>query len=233
MLGQLLLPELRELIQLNDSADDHPPVIQSRSFGGKPAAAEDSPARGLLPDVQEAAAWREGARRLLDASCHLGPLRDPVQTTYNVNRSSPDRLLPDRSDNVAQLLLSDVDLRAAVGDWMVKHLEGWRVDVRQSLDVFNLVARRAGREGTPSKDRGVVWSPASPTTATEYGIDASRAQYVNSVRGVRILQWIQGPTPRRQKVTFRSSTARASTYPAWRSASASRAAPAVVCSPTR
>jgi predicted ATPase len=107
---------------------------------------EDLPTRGLLPDVPDAVPFRDGARRLLEASCYLGPVRDPVRSTYEVSRSPPKLLLPSSNDNVAQLLLADITLRTAVGDWMSANLEQWRVDVRQNLDVFNLVARRPGRE---------------------------------------------------------------------------------------
>jgi len=134
-----------QLIQPSDSADDPQPVIQNLHFDGESIAAEERPARGLLPDVEKARSWREGARRLLEASCHLGPVRDSVREVYDIDRNATDRRLPSSDDAVAQILLADLELRAAVGDWMVKHLEGWRVDVRQILDVFNLVARRAGR----------------------------------------------------------------------------------------
>ena len=67
-----------------------------------------------------------------------------MRATYTVNPTAPD--LPNSTEAVAQLLLADAELRGAVGDWMAAHLDGWRVDVRQSLDVFNLVARRAARE---------------------------------------------------------------------------------------
>ncbi|AUX46505.1 uncharacterized protein SOCE26_080110 [Sorangium cellulosum] len=135
-----------QLIQVSDIADDRPPLVQKCIFRGKAFAAEETPLRGLLPDVPEANSWREGARRLLKASCHIGPVRDSVQESYEVVRNKTEQRLPNSRDAIAQMLLTDVELRAAVGDWMAKHLEGWRVDVRQSLDTFKLMARRAGRE---------------------------------------------------------------------------------------
>jgi hypothetical protein len=135
-----------QLIQPNDSADDSQPVIQSLRFDGESLAAEGHPARGLLPDVQKALSWRKGARRLLEASCYLGPVRDSVREVYDVSQNSQDQRLPNSGDAVAQVLLADLELRDAVGDWMMKHLEGWHVDVRQILDTFSLLARRAGRE---------------------------------------------------------------------------------------
>jgi hypothetical protein len=133
-----------QLIQPSDSTDS--PVLRSCLFGDPPISVGNLPSRGLLPDVPDARAFREGARRLLESSCHLGPVRDPVRSTYDVNQSLVEQLLPKCNDAVAHLLLADVDLRAAVGDWMSANLEQWRVDVRQSLDVFSLVARRPGRE---------------------------------------------------------------------------------------
>jgi predicted ATPase len=135
-----------QLIQLSDSADDRPPVVNKLSFGGKAFAAEESPPRGLLPNVPEASTWREGARRLLEMSCHLGPVRDSIRDMYEVDRNATERRIPNNSDAVAQLLLADDELRASVVDWMEEHLEGWRVDVQQSLEVFNLMARRGARE---------------------------------------------------------------------------------------
>jgi predicted ATPase len=44
------------------------------------------------------------------------------------------------------MLFSAPELRAAVGSWTAQHLDGWRVDVRQNLDVFQITVRRAGRE---------------------------------------------------------------------------------------
>ena len=135
-----------QLIKLSDSADDRLPVVQSCRFGNQVVEVDGHLFRGLLPNVPAARAWREGARRLLEASCRLGPIRDAVRTMYEVTRSAPDQPLPSSNDAVAQLLLADNELRCAVGDWMAEHLEKWRVEVRQSLDVFKLVARRAGSE---------------------------------------------------------------------------------------
>ena len=135
-----------QLIQLSDSADDRPPVIYKSSFGGKAFVAEERTPRGLLPDVPEASAWREDARRLLDASCQLGPVRDSVREMYEVDRNATNACPPGNSDAMAQLLRIDSELRAAAGDWMVKYLEGWRVDVQQNLDMFSLMARRGARE---------------------------------------------------------------------------------------
>jgi hypothetical protein len=134
-----------QLMQLGDSADG-PPIVQNLSFGGRTFSDEPRSLRGLLPDVPDARPWREGARRLLETSCYLGPIRDPVRDLYDVDKDVSEAHLPDSHDAVAQILLADTELRAAVGNWMEKHLEGWRVDARQTLDVFNLIARRAGRE---------------------------------------------------------------------------------------
>jgi hypothetical protein len=135
--------------QLNlpgDSADDRVPIIQSCRLGDTNVSVEGHSVKGLLPDVKQARSWREGARELLEASCHIGPIRESVQSGYVVSRSAQDQSLPTGHEAVAQLLLADGELRVAVGDWMAENLEGWRVDVRQALDNFNLLARRPGRE---------------------------------------------------------------------------------------
>ncbi len=135
--------------QLNlrsDSADDRVPIVQSCRLGGEDIPVEGRPVKGLLPDVKDARDWREGARQLLEASCHLGPIRDSVQPGYIVSQVAQGENLPTSHEVVAQHLLADTELRVAVGEWMAENLEGWRVEVRQTLDNFNLMVRRPGRE---------------------------------------------------------------------------------------
>lgn len=134
-----------QVMQVGDSADDQPPVVRDLYFGGKGFSDEERSIRGLLPDIPEAMPWRSGAGRLLAKSCHIGAIRDPVRETYEILRGPPARL-PNTQDTVAQFILADAELRAMIGDWTAAHLEGWRVDVQQTLDVFKLLARRAGRE---------------------------------------------------------------------------------------
>lgn len=135
-----------QLIRASDSPDDRVPLVKDCRFGGNDIAVEGCPVKGLLPDVTEARSWRDGARQLLEASCHLGPIRDSVHPGYIVNPGAQDETLPTSHEAVAQLLLADSELRVAVADWMAENLEGWRIDVRQALDNFNLMARRLGRE---------------------------------------------------------------------------------------
>ena len=135
-----------QLIPAGDSVDDRVPIVRMCQLGGVDIAVEGRSVKGLLPDVKEARSWRDGARELLEASCHIGPIRDSVRPGYQVNRGAQDESLPTNNEAVAQLLLADSELRVAVGDWMAENLEGWRVDVRQALDNFNLMARRPGRE---------------------------------------------------------------------------------------
>jgi hypothetical protein len=135
-----------QLIELGELADDRPPVIQSCTIDGNQITNLAQVTRGLLPVVPDVERWREGARSLLEASCYLGPVRDPVRSSYLVKSESQVSQLPNSNDSVAQMLLSDVQLRTEVGAWMAGNLEGWRVDVKQNLDVFNLLARGAGRE---------------------------------------------------------------------------------------
>jgi hypothetical protein len=134
-----------QLIQLGELASDSPPVLQKSCLNGtqNPTPAK---VRGLLPDVHNAQHLRLEARRLLDMSCHLQPVRDPIHPSYTVQPTS-DVMLPETNQNVAQLLYADSELRGAVGAWTNSNLDSWRVDLKQNLDVIQLVARRGGREG--------------------------------------------------------------------------------------
>ena len=135
-----------QLIQAGELADDSAPLVQTLTFGGR--SKESDPEvriRGLLPDWPEAEPWRQGAQRLLDASCRIGPMRDLVSSSYSVTPNVP-RGKPSTQEMAAQMMLADPELRTEVGKWMEQNLEGWRVDVQQNLDRFSLLARRAGRE---------------------------------------------------------------------------------------
>lgn len=136
-----------QLIQSGDGADDRPPLIQRLVFDGASIDVEDGAApHGLLPDVPEAGPWRAEARALLGASAHLGPIRQPFVDSYSMARSAAVGPRLFEGADIAQMLMADVPLRVAVGDWMEEHLEGWRIDVRQTLDTFALVVRRGRRE---------------------------------------------------------------------------------------
>lgn len=129
---------------VSSSADDRMPVVQSLSLDGIAWPVETRPLKGLLPPVDAARQWRDGAHRLLASSCYLGPLRERVHPNYKVD--AQELGLPRSSAAVAQILRSDGELRATVAEWMAKNLEGWRVDVQQTLELFSLLARRPGRE---------------------------------------------------------------------------------------
>jgi len=135
-----------QLIQLGELASDSPPVLEKSSLNG-----QENPdlkrVRGLLPDVEAASHFRSEAEKLLDMSCHLLPVRDPIRPSYTIQPSS-EFALPENNDSVAQILYADGELRAAVGAWTADNLDGWRLDLKQNLDVFQLVARRGvGRDG--------------------------------------------------------------------------------------
>lgn len=133
-----------QLIQPGELASDSPPILQKSIFNGLPNLALDK-VRGLLPDVPEAESLRREARKLLDMSCHLQPVRDPVNSSYTILPAS-QFALPETNESVAQMLHADSELRAAVGMWTASNLDGWRLDLKQSLDVFQIVARRGARE---------------------------------------------------------------------------------------
>lgn len=131
-----------QLSQPHDRDDDSSPVVEKLIFDGEDFSGRND-ARGLLPNLEMANHVRDGARRLLAASCHLAPIRDAVQRSYAVG-GQPQ--LPHSNAAIAQLMLSNSDFRAAMGDWMASNLDGWRVDVQQTLDDVKLLARRTGRE---------------------------------------------------------------------------------------
>jgi len=134
-----------QLIQLGELAGDSPPVLQKSILNGQQNPNLDK-IRGLLPNVQAAESLRLEARKFLDMSCRLQPVRDRIQPSYTIQPPS-EFALPENNDSVAQMLYSDSKLRAAVGTWTAHNLDGWRLDLKQNLDVFQLVARRGGREG--------------------------------------------------------------------------------------
>lgn len=133
-----------QLVQLGDLRSDGPPVLETSTLNGASSAAKRY--RGLLPDIPEAEPLRREAKELLKNSLHIGPYREPIQPQYPV---LPESVVEFSvvTDQMAQLLFSDSELRAAVGKWTAENLDGWRLDIRQTLDRFQLVARRGGREG--------------------------------------------------------------------------------------
>ena len=134
-----------QLSQVGELASDSPPVLQESILNGQPNPALDM-VRGLLPDIEAAESIRPEARKLLDMSCHLQPVRDPIRSSYTIQPNA-QTALPETDESVAQMLRADSELRAAVGAWTVQNLDGWRLDLKQNLDVFHLTTRRGGREG--------------------------------------------------------------------------------------
>lgn len=137
-----------QINQTSEFSDETPPVIQRWAFDGQQLDPGEHSARGLLPDHPKAQVLREGARQLLEASCHLGPIRDSVERSYvyNARGTETEFKIPNSNAAIAHLLLGDAELRAATADWMEENLEGWRVDVQQVLSDLKLVARRQSRE---------------------------------------------------------------------------------------
>ena len=135
---------ISQLIQVGELAGDNAPVLQESILNGRmnPNA---NKIQGLLPVLPESELLRIEARNLLDESCHLQPVRDSIASSYTVSAAAQLRL-PETGELVAQLLYANPELRTAVGDWTSENLEGWRIDLRQYLDIFRLVARRGGRE---------------------------------------------------------------------------------------
>jgi len=125
---------------------DSPPTLSRYEFNGNNILEADLQNRGLLPDLLEAEKFRVAAGKLLDSSCRISPVRDAIEKSYSITKEEKSKIKPASNNLVAQLLLKDIELRNAVGKWMEENLEGWKVDVRQVLDVFELVVRRGGRE---------------------------------------------------------------------------------------
>ena len=133
-----------QLVKLGELGADGPPSLEKSTLNGMRSDAK--PLRGMLPNVAEAEPLRREAAELLKNSLHVGPVREPVQTHYPVPSQSVVEFSVG-TDQVAQLLYSDAELRAVVGKWTAENLDGWRLDIRQNLDLFQLVTRRSGREG--------------------------------------------------------------------------------------
>ena len=133
-----------QLIQTGEFTENSAPVIQASVLNGAPNPALDK-VKGLLPDVPGAAALRADARELLGRSCHLQPVRGAIRRWYSAVPGSPS-MLPETSEAVAGMLYADGALRSAAGDWTFENLDGWRLDLRQTLDSLTLVGRRGKNE---------------------------------------------------------------------------------------
>ena len=132
-----------QIVQPNDLSGDAPPIVQNVTLNG--SEVRNLALSGLLPKTNMAERLRSQARQLLERSCYLGPVRQTFKPWYPVP-SKVGKNVPESDDLVAQMLFSDAELRTAVGVWTAENLDGWRVDVKQNLDLFQLVARRSGRE---------------------------------------------------------------------------------------
>jgi len=133
-----------QLVQLGELRADGPPSLEKSTLNGIQTGAR--PLRGLLPNVPEAEPLRREAKELLKNSLHVGPSRAPVQPQYPVPSQSIVEFSVE-TGQVAQLLYADSELRTNIGKWTSDNLDGWRLDIRQNLDLFQLVTRRNGREG--------------------------------------------------------------------------------------
>lgn len=134
-----------QLIQPSDNGADSTPVVERLILAGVDLS-DSAHWRGLLPDLDSVSQLRGSARRLLASSCYLGPIRDQVQQSYPVRFGGAMPQFPNSNAATAQLMLNNPEFRAAVGEWMANSLDGWRVDVQQTLDDVKLCARRSGRD---------------------------------------------------------------------------------------
>lgn len=103
------------------------------------------PFSGLLPEKGPLFEQiRKEAGDLLDASCHIGPLRDPVQYSYEIDSTAEWERCPETNADFARLLFDDSELRAKVSAWTSTYLEGWTVDPQLTLKVGSLNGRKGG-----------------------------------------------------------------------------------------
>lgn len=133
-----------QLVQPGELRADGPPSLEKSTLNGMRSDA--TPVRGLLPDIAEAEPLRREAKELLRNSLHVGPSREPARPQYPVPSESVVEFSVE-TDQVAQLLYSDSEIRTDIGKWTAENLDGWRLDVTQNLDLFQLATRRSGREG--------------------------------------------------------------------------------------
>jgi hypothetical protein len=132
-----------QLVQLGELRADGPPSLEKSALNDM--RSDSTLVRGLLPNIEPAEPLRREAKELLKNSLHVGPFREPVQPQYPVRRQNVTELSMG-TDQIAQLLYSDSELRTNVGEWTAENLDGWRVEISQNLDLFHLVTRRSGRE---------------------------------------------------------------------------------------
>lgn len=132
-----------QLISGGDLAAEDLPELAKVTLDGQEVALDT--VRGLLPDTEADNQLRMQAKQILNDSARLGPVRDLIQPQYKIN-GAVEGFPPETTELVAQLLYSDKELCSAVGTWTAANLDGWRVEAKQTLDIFQLLARRAGRE---------------------------------------------------------------------------------------
>jgi hypothetical protein len=135
-----------QLVQIGDLADDTPPVIYRCVADGQKIDVDEVPFSGLLPDLPKFAIWRFLSFTLLENSCHIPPVRQAIARSYDLSTARRSALRPFSNDAVAHMMLNDIELKNHVGSWMSENLGGWKIDTKQNLDTFQLVAKRSGRE---------------------------------------------------------------------------------------
>jgi hypothetical protein len=135
-----------QINQLGDLDDEAPPSINFCAVNGKTIDCEAVMFDGLLPDINEMAMWRKWSRELSDQSCHIPPVRQEISRTYEI--SDAKRAIRRRfsNDAVAHMMLGDIELKNHVAGWISENLGGWKIDTKQNLDSFQLVAKKPGRE---------------------------------------------------------------------------------------
>jgi hypothetical protein len=103
------------------------------------------PFRGLLPEGlagwDSVETWRERAQDFKSQVAHLGPLREEIKPTYDMETVRPLSL---NGAEVVGWLATDDALRQRVGEWCAQNLQGWRLDLAFAGSAFHCVLTRAG-----------------------------------------------------------------------------------------
>lgn len=120
------------------------PELESSTLNGE-AQPPEIGVRGLMPQLTEAETLRQEARDLLRSSCYLPPVREAISQTYSADAEAVPSP-PENNGTSARVLFADPELRSSVSAWTEQNLEGWRVEIEQNLDLFQLMGHRNGQK---------------------------------------------------------------------------------------
>ncbi len=119
--------------------DDIRPWAKAIEWDGEACPVAKAPLdKGLLPDTPQRAALQDEARRVLQSSLWLGPLRAQVpETPPQAARSNRTPKITPSGEGVVGLLADDEGLFATVSDWLKRHA-GFSLRWEKNLDLWRL-----------------------------------------------------------------------------------------------